>query len=48
MIPASHGAWLAGRVPGAELMLRPKGGHVSSCRSAAAGLAWLAERARPE
>ena len=48
MIPASHGAWLAERVPGGESMLLPDDGHVSVLRSADRALAWLAEHARAE
>ena len=48
MIPASHGAWLAGRVPGGELVLRPEDGHVSVMQLGARAVAWLAEHARPE
>ncbi|WP_433831588.1 alpha/beta fold hydrolase [Actinoplanes sp. CA-015351] len=29
MVPSSHGAWLAGRIPGAELRLVPGAGHIS-------------------
>lgn len=46
VVPSSHGEWLAGRVPGAQLWLRPDDGHVSVLSSAAAALAWLAEQVR--
>ena len=42
MIPAAHGTWLAGRIPGAELRLRPGHGHISVLRDAPAALAWPA------
>lgn len=32
--PSAHGTWLAARVPGAELWLRPRDGHISVLRSA--------------
>lgn len=44
VVPSSHGAWLARRIPGAELWLRPDAGHISILRSAPAALEWLAER----
>ncbi|MEO8511909.1 MAG: alpha/beta hydrolase, partial [Chloroflexota bacterium] len=40
--PSSHSAWLAGRIPGAELWLKPEDGHISILRSAPAALDWLA------
>ena len=46
IVPSSHGEWLAGRVPGAQLWLRPDDGHVSVLSSAEAALVWLAEQAR--
>ncbi len=46
MVPSTHGAWLAGQCPDAELWLRPDDGHVSVLGSAAvAALDWLAARA---
>ena len=36
--PSSHGRWLAGRVPSAELWLRPEDGHVSVLSSEGEGL----------
>ncbi|HWI74191.1 MAG TPA: alpha/beta hydrolase [Baekduia sp.] len=47
MVPAAHGRWLADRIPGAELWLRPGDGHVSVLSAAAPALAWLAERSTP-
>lgn len=43
--PSAHGAWLARRIPGAELWLRADDGHISILRSAPAALAWLTTRA---
>jgi pimeloyl-ACP methyl ester carboxylesterase len=45
--PSSHGKWLAGRIPSAELWLRPEDGHISVLRSSEAALDWLLERANP-
>ena len=39
--PRAHAAWLAQRIPGAELWLRPDDGHISVLRSAPAALEWL-------
>ena len=44
MVPSSHGRWLAARVPGAELWLRPDDGHISVLHSAEDALAWLATK----
>jgi pimeloyl-ACP methyl ester carboxylesterase len=44
-VPSSHAEWLAARVPGAVLWLRPGEGHISVLESAPAALAWLRERA---
>jgi pimeloyl-ACP methyl ester carboxylesterase len=44
VVPASHGAWLARRVPSAELWLRPEDGHISILDRGAAALAWLREQ----
>jgi pimeloyl-ACP methyl ester carboxylesterase len=44
VVLSSHGGWLAGRVPSAELWLRPEDGHVSVLSSAEAALGWLRER----
>jgi pimeloyl-ACP methyl ester carboxylesterase len=47
MVPSSHGRWLAERIPGAELWLRPDDGHISVLSSAEDALAWLAARVSP-
>jgi pimeloyl-ACP methyl ester carboxylesterase len=45
MVPAAHGAWLAGHCPGAEWWERPGQGHVSVLSDAAEeALGWLAAR----
>ncbi len=41
MIPSSHGVWLAGRCPAAELRISPDDGHISVLRSGPAALGWL-------
>jgi pimeloyl-ACP methyl ester carboxylesterase len=41
MIPSQHGEWLAQRIPGAELWLRPNEGHISVMTTAAPTLQWL-------
>jgi pimeloyl-ACP methyl ester carboxylesterase len=41
MIPAAHASWLAGRIPGAELLLVPGEGHISVLNHAQRALAWL-------
>ncbi|MFI6596887.1 hypothetical protein ACIBHX_11570 [Nonomuraea sp. NPDC050536] len=41
-MPSSHGRWLAGRCPTAELRLSPGDGHISVLGGAAAALEWLA------
>lgn len=46
IVPRSHGEWLARRIPGAELWLRPADGHVSVLAAGPACLEWLAARAR--
>jgi pimeloyl-ACP methyl ester carboxylesterase len=46
MVPASHGRWLAGRVPGAELWVEPGAGHISVLARAEDALDWLVEHAR--
>lgn len=45
MVPSSHSAWLAERVPGADLWVEPDDGHVSVLRRAPDALAWLARAA---
>ena len=47
MVPSSHSRWLAERVPGAELWLRPDDGHICVLSSAEDTLAWLAARVTP-
>jgi pimeloyl-ACP methyl ester carboxylesterase len=47
MVPASHGRWLAGRIPAAQLWLRPDDGHVSVLDASVAALDWLVERRPP-
>ena len=42
--PSSHGEWLAGRCPSAQLRLYPNDGHISVLDSAATALDWLAEQ----
>jgi pimeloyl-ACP methyl ester carboxylesterase len=44
MVPPQHGRWLAPRIPGAQLWLRPGDGHITVLRSADAALEWLAQR----
>lgn len=41
VVPSTHGTWLAGRIPSAELWLEPGGGHISVLRRAPDALAWL-------
>ncbi|MFB4281786.1 alpha/beta fold hydrolase [Nonomuraea sp. MTCD27] len=44
VVPAAHGAWLAGRCRTAELRLFPDDGHISVLREGAAALEWLTRR----
>jgi pimeloyl-ACP methyl ester carboxylesterase len=44
IVPSSHGHWLAGRCPAAELWLSPGDGHLSVLTRSPAALGWLAER----
>jgi pimeloyl-ACP methyl ester carboxylesterase len=44
IIPATHGQWLAGHIPGAELRLSPSTAHISVLGHAESGLEWLRER----
>jgi pimeloyl-ACP methyl ester carboxylesterase len=44
MVPPQHGCWLARRIPGAELWLRPGDGHITVLRSGDAALDWLSQR----
>lgn len=39
--PPTHGTWLAGRIRGAELWIRPDDGHISALQSAPRALEWL-------
>jgi pimeloyl-ACP methyl ester carboxylesterase len=43
--PSAHGEWLARRIDGAALWLRPGEGHISILGEAPAAMAWLAEQA---
>lgn len=45
IVPSTHGAWLAERIPKAELWLRPGDGHLSILNEAESALTWLRERA---
>ena len=42
VVPSAHARWLAQRIPGAELWLKPDDGHISILESAPAALEWLA------
>lgn len=42
IVPKAHAEWLARRIPGAALWLRPDDGHISVLRAAPAALEWLA------
>jgi pimeloyl-ACP methyl ester carboxylesterase len=44
MVPSTHGAWLAERIPAAELRLVPGEGHISVLTHAAQALAWLRQQ----
>jgi pimeloyl-ACP methyl ester carboxylesterase len=44
MVPWAHSAWLAARIPSAELRLLPGEGHISVLRHAGAALDWLRSR----
>ena len=41
VVPAAHGAWLAGQVPGARLWARPDDGHLSVLDAGVDALDWL-------
>lgn len=45
VVPSTHGEWLAGRLPSAEVRRSPEDGHISILNSAEAALEWLRERA---
>jgi len=47
MVPASHGAWLAEHLPGAELLLVADAGHIGVLEGASSVLAELRRRGRP-
>ncbi|MGW5344462.1 alpha/beta fold hydrolase [Streptomyces sp. HUAS TT3] len=44
IVPSSHGRWLAGRCPSAELRLSPADGHISVLGAGPAALEWLVDR----
>jgi pimeloyl-ACP methyl ester carboxylesterase len=44
VVPSSHGEWLAGHLPSAELRRYPDDGHISVLNSAPSALEWLRER----
>jgi pimeloyl-ACP methyl ester carboxylesterase len=44
VVPASHARWLVGRLPAAELWLRPGDGHVSVLRAVPEAMDWLLAR----
>lgn len=44
IVPSSHGEWLAGHLPSAELRRYPDDGHISVLNSAGSALEWLRER----
>lgn len=44
VVPASHSAWFAERIPAAELRRYPDDGHISVLEHAEEALAWLRER----
>ncbi len=46
VVPSSHAAWVAERLPAGELWLRPGDGHISVLREGPAALGWLVEHAR--
>ena len=41
VVPPSHGRWLAARMPGAQLLIRPGAGHISVLDAVPLGLDWL-------
>jgi pimeloyl-ACP methyl ester carboxylesterase len=44
VVPSSHGTWLAGRIPSAELRISPDDGHITVLNDAPAALEWLSDR----
>lgn len=47
VVPSSHGEWLAGRIPAAELWLRPEDGHITVMAAGDDALRWIAETDGP-
>jgi pimeloyl-ACP methyl ester carboxylesterase len=47
VVPSSHGTWLAGRIPSAELRISPDDGHITVMSSGRDALAWLRELVEP-
>jgi pimeloyl-ACP methyl ester carboxylesterase len=47
VVPSSHGTWLAGRIPSAELRSSPDDGHITVMSSGRDALAWLRELVEP-
>jgi pimeloyl-ACP methyl ester carboxylesterase len=47
VVPSSHGMWLAGRIPSAELRIFRDDGHITVLNSGPDALAWLREVAEP-
>ena len=45
VVPAAHAAWMLGRLPAAELWVRPRDGHVSVLRALPVALDWVRETA---
>jgi pimeloyl-ACP methyl ester carboxylesterase len=46
MVPSSHSEWLAGRIPSAELRLRPGDGHITVLDAVPDALEWIARQTR--
>ena len=47
VVPQLAGEWLAGRIPAAELWLRPEDGHITVMAAGDDALRWLAETDGP-
>jgi pimeloyl-ACP methyl ester carboxylesterase len=47
VVPRSHAEWLLGRIPTAELWLRPRDGHVSVLAAVPIAMDWLLASATP-
>jgi pimeloyl-ACP methyl ester carboxylesterase len=45
VVPQAHAQWMLGRLPDAELWLRPRDGHVSVLAALPVALDWLLARA---